>query len=158
MDRVVKGVKELRQYLGDSQQAFANRLGLSIRAIANYEKDRRATGMALISLARAASDAGKEDLMNTFMEALMNELGLIGIPFRFFSGIRRDGRLHAYLLAHLDDKESIDYVSAFWIALQNLKSGVPEIEDRAREHLQEFKAGVDSDVPRWASLRKREKQ
>jgi transcriptional regulator with XRE-family HTH domain len=30
-------VKQLRKRLGESQQAFATRLGLSIRTIANYE-------------------------------------------------------------------------------------------------------------------------
>lgn len=156
MDPVVKAVRALRQYLGDSQQAFANRLGLSIRAIANYEKDRKPTGMALVSLARAASDAGKEDLKNTFISTLMDELGTIETAFRLFSGARRDGRLHAYVLAHFDDKESIEYISAFWIALQNLESGVPEIKARARKHLKKLKAGVDSDLPAWVSPRERE--
>src|SRR5271170_7863018 len=93
MDLVVAAVKALRHELGDSQQAFANRLGLSIRAIANYEKDRKPTGMALASLARVASDAGKHDLTSTFMLALVEELGRKGIPLRLMAGSYKDGVL-----------------------------------------------------------------
>ena len=75
-DHLISAVRELRQQLGDSQQAFANRLGLSIRAIAYYEKDRRPTGMALAALGKAAKAAERRDLVNTFMTALSDELGI----------------------------------------------------------------------------------
>lgn len=161
LDPVVKAVKALRQHLGDSQQAFANRLGLSIRAIANYEKDRRPTGTALVSLARAASDAGKKDLVSTFMTAFMDELGLIDLPFRLMSGAWRGERMHGLIVAHLDDKESIEYAWAFWDTLEDLESDVPEKKARARKRLRALKDAVASDserqLPAWALPRKENK-
>ncbi len=98
------------------------------------------------------------DLVNTFMTALMDELGLIDIPCRLMSGGWRGERLHALILAHLDEKESIEYAWAFWGALQDLDSDVPEIKARARKRLGKLKAAVDSDperqIPAWALLLK----
>lgn len=160
MDKVVKAVKELREQLGDSQQAFANRLGLSIRAIANYEKDRRATGMALASLARAASGAGRRDLMNTFMSALVEELGLKDIPFRLMAGANRGDRVQGLIFAHLPDNESTEYAWAFFDSLEDLNSEVQERKTRARKRLGQLKAAVDSDpehqIPAWAQRRQGE--
>jgi transcriptional regulator with XRE-family HTH domain len=154
MDPVVGAVKALRHELGDSQQAFANRLGLSIRAIANYEKDRRPTGMALASLARAASDARKQELINTFMSALVEELGLQNISFRLMAGSIKDNALQGLIFAHLPDKESIEYGWAFWHDLEDLNSDDLERKARARERLVQFKDAVDMDperqIPAWA--------
>ena len=150
MDPVVKAVRALRQHFGDSQQAFATRLGLSIRAIANYEKDRRPAGMALVSLARAASDAGKQDLTYRFMTAFMDELGLIDIPFRLMAGAWRGDHMHGLILAQLEDQESTEYAWAFWNAIEDLKSDVPEKKARARKRLGVLKAAVDSDPERRA--------
>lgn len=161
MDPIIKSVRALRQHLGDTQQAFANRLQLSIRAIANYEKDRRPTGMALASLARAAAAADRQDLVNTFMSALVEELGLKDVPFRLMSMSRSGERFHGLILAHLDDLESIEYAWAFWELLEELKSDVREVNARARKRLQALKAAVDSDperqVPTWASQLKEKK-
>ena len=62
-------VKALRCHLGESQQAFATRLGLSIRAIANYEKDRTPSSLALGRLIKDAHEAGREDLADVFRTA-----------------------------------------------------------------------------------------
>jgi transcriptional regulator with XRE-family HTH domain len=153
LDSVVRAVRELRQHFGESQQAFANRLGLSIRAIANYEKDRRPTGMALVSLARAALVAGKRDLTNTFMTALMNELEMGDIPFRWMALSRRGERMYGQILANLDDKESIEYATAFWDTLEAFNSDFPDVKARARQILGEFKAAADREsgpIPEWA--------
>jgi len=48
-------VKDLRSALSLSQQAFATQLGLSIRAVVNYEKDRVPTARALAQLERLAA-------------------------------------------------------------------------------------------------------
>jgi transcriptional regulator with XRE-family HTH domain len=162
MDSVVGAVKTLRQRLGESQQAFANRLGLSIRAIANYEKDRRPTGMVLASLARAAAALPtgdeRDDLINTFMSALVEELGLKDIPFRWMSAGWRGDQLHGLILAHLDDKESIEYAWAFWDMLNDLKSAVPQKKARARKRLSALKKEVNLDperqLPAWAKENK----
>lgn len=82
MEKLTQAVTELRRRLGDSQQAFATRLGLSIRAIGNYEKDRNPTGRALAQLERAATDAGHSDLAARFRDALADELGTLVRPMR----------------------------------------------------------------------------
>jgi transcriptional regulator with XRE-family HTH domain len=156
MDSVVRAVRALRQHFGESQQAFANRLQLSIRAIANYEKDRRPAGTALVSLARAASNAGKQDLTNAFMNALVDDLGLKDIPFRLMSMSNRGGRLEGLIFAHLDDAESIEYASQFWDALEDLKSDFPEIAASARKRLNQLK-DPERQLPPWARPREEPK-
>jgi transcriptional regulator with XRE-family HTH domain len=69
-----EAVRSLRQHIGESQQAFATRLGLSIRAIANYEAGRRPTGYALRALEAAAQDADRPELAAVFRAALADEL------------------------------------------------------------------------------------
>jgi transcriptional regulator with XRE-family HTH domain len=72
---LIQAVRELREHLNYSQQAFASRLGLSIRAVANYEKDRQPSGKALAELAHLAKDSGRGDLAQMFASALARELG-----------------------------------------------------------------------------------
>jgi transcriptional regulator with XRE-family HTH domain len=76
---LTSAVRKLRGSVGESQQAFATRLGISIRALANYEKDRQPSGRALASLAKAAESAGEKDLIAVFENALLQELGR-GVP------------------------------------------------------------------------------
>jgi transcriptional regulator with XRE-family HTH domain len=99
---VAVGIKEaflaLRSEYGESQQAFANRLGISIRAVANYEKDRVPRGKTLYALEIAAEQAGRKDLSAIFEDALQAELGR-GIPLRVFDRLQRP-LLQAQLLAH----------------------------------------------------------
>lgn len=73
---LVTAVRTLRESLGMSQQAFANKLGLSIRAIANYEKDRRPGGDALVKMGSLAADHGLGELRDVFRLALKENLGL----------------------------------------------------------------------------------
>jgi transcriptional regulator with XRE-family HTH domain len=72
---IYEAVKELRHALGLSQQAFATQLGLSIRAVVNYEKDRAPTARALAQLEKLASDNDHSELARIFRDALGSELG-----------------------------------------------------------------------------------
>jgi transcriptional regulator with XRE-family HTH domain len=69
MDQLVSAIKELRSELGDSQQAFANRLSLSARAVANYESGRHPTRAVLWSLAMLADQSNNENLAKVFWRA-----------------------------------------------------------------------------------------
>ncbi len=69
MDDLVLAIKQLRADLGDSQQAFATRLGLSIRAIANYEASRRPTISVLEQLVSIAGEQKRIDLQKIFTKA-----------------------------------------------------------------------------------------
>ena len=68
-----QAVRKLRLTTGDTQQSFAQRLGLSMRAIANYEKDRVPNGPALYRLAKLARQVGRPDLAQIFSSALSEE-------------------------------------------------------------------------------------
>jgi transcriptional regulator with XRE-family HTH domain len=72
---LTKSVRKLRAVTGDSQQSFAARLGLSMRAVANYEKDRAPTGRGLYQLSKLARELGREDLADVFSSTLSEELG-----------------------------------------------------------------------------------
>jgi DNA-binding XRE family transcriptional regulator len=74
MNHLVSAVRELRKALGDSQQAFATRLGMSVRAIANYETDRAPTGRALYKLEQLARANGRYELACQFARALATEM------------------------------------------------------------------------------------
>lgn len=74
----VEATRELRKHLGDSQQAFANRLGLSIRAVANYESDRTPTGRVLVAMSRLAYKSNRSGLFTVFVSALADELNIQG--------------------------------------------------------------------------------
>jgi transcriptional regulator with XRE-family HTH domain len=66
-------VRKLRLTTGESQQSFAQELRLSMRAIANYEKDRVPNGPALYRLAKLARQVGQPDLAQIFSSALSEE-------------------------------------------------------------------------------------
>jgi transcriptional regulator with XRE-family HTH domain len=68
-----QAVRKLRLTTGESQQSFAQHLGLSLRAIANYEKDRVPNGPALYRLAKLARQVGQPDLAKIFSSALYEE-------------------------------------------------------------------------------------
>jgi transcriptional regulator with XRE-family HTH domain len=70
-------VRELREKTGDSQQSFATRLKLSIRAVVNYEKDRTPSPKALAAMAHLARRHGEYDLANQFWSALPEELQFV---------------------------------------------------------------------------------
>lgn len=69
-----EAILALRQSLGDSQQAFATRLGISIRAVANYEKDRRPNFKSLTALENLAESEGFSELAVIFSDALREEI------------------------------------------------------------------------------------
>lgn len=47
-------IREIREAYGESQQAFATRLGISIRGLANYEKERNPPLGILLALSKLA--------------------------------------------------------------------------------------------------------
>ena len=108
--------------------------------------------MALLALARVASAAGKAETTNIFMKALMDELRMAEIPFRWMDLSRKGEQLRGLILLSLDDKESIEYAAAFWETLEEFKSGNPQRKARARKRLAAFKAaaGREMPVPSWA--------
>ena len=71
---VSKAVRELRQTLHESQQAFAYRMQTAVRTIARYETV-RPRGSVLAQLEGIALETGRADLAVVFRQALTQELG-----------------------------------------------------------------------------------
>jgi transcriptional regulator with XRE-family HTH domain len=81
---ISEAVKQLRQALGESQQAFASRLGLYISSVAHYEGGNRSPDYVVtLKLYRAAIDAGRKDLAGFFL--MLINAGIVpkvAIPFQ----------------------------------------------------------------------------
>jgi transcriptional regulator with XRE-family HTH domain len=97
-----QAVRQLRTVSGLSQQAFATRFGMSVRAIANYEKDRNPNKQALFKFAAYARELRSPELADIFNGRLNQELNtpehLIGNPERFA----------AWVLASFHGKDWLD--------------------------------------------------
>jgi transcriptional regulator with XRE-family HTH domain len=81
---ISEAVKELRKALGESQQAFASRLGLYISSIAHYEGgDRSPDYVVTLKLYRAACEAECKDLAAFFLQ-LVNAgiVPKVAVPFQ----------------------------------------------------------------------------
>jgi transcriptional regulator with XRE-family HTH domain len=81
---ISEAVKELRKALGESQQAFATRLGLYISSVAHYEgADRAPDYLVTLKLYRAACDADRKDLAAFFLQ-LINAgiVPKVAVPFQ----------------------------------------------------------------------------
>src|ERR1700693_2354223 len=71
---LTQAVRELRTLTVETKQSFAQRLGLSLRAINNYEKDRAPNSPALFRLAKLARQGGPFDLATCFSSGPSAEL------------------------------------------------------------------------------------
>jgi len=134
-----EAVRELRKHLGESQQAFSNRLGLSIATIVKYEAGREPTGKALAQLAHAAGEAGRHDLAYLFARALVRELGLERLQLGVFSApaIPKEDS-PGIMLTTFRGPEAQDYASAFFQTFGRFLYGTAEERDRAKCLLQQF--------------------
>jgi transcriptional regulator with XRE-family HTH domain len=152
---VATAVKELREHFGDSQQAFATRMKLSIRAIANYEATRVPTASVLALFGVTAAKAGRRDLIEVFATALIVGLNLEDKRLHILS-MKRDtptGPGRGFLMAQLDNDDKVRYAGAFRDMLMELDSTDPGVRERARARLSKLADEVESDpgrVPEWA--------
>jgi transcriptional regulator with XRE-family HTH domain len=71
---VSTAVKRLRESTGLSQQAFATEMGLSIRAVANYEKDRTPEREVLVRFMVFAMKHNQPKLADIFSAATTKDL------------------------------------------------------------------------------------
>jgi transcriptional regulator with XRE-family HTH domain len=71
-----ESVRDLRKALALSQQSFATELGMSIRAVVNYERDRAPSARALAQLEKLAAENEQPELARIFGDALARQLGL----------------------------------------------------------------------------------
>jgi transcriptional regulator with XRE-family HTH domain len=67
--KIAQAIRDLRGHLQESQQAFSNRLDVSVRTVARYEIDRPPRGIMLLRLAEIAEKAERHDLGRVFKDS-----------------------------------------------------------------------------------------
>ncbi len=72
---LITTVRKLREGLGDTQQGFADRLGLAIATVVRYEHNRVPRGKALARLEQVATASGFDEYAALFRNALTAEFG-----------------------------------------------------------------------------------
>jgi transcriptional regulator with XRE-family HTH domain len=76
MDPIAAAIRELRKHFNESQEAFAARLNVSLRALASYENgERRPTLPGMIELMKAADAKHLTELGAVFQRMIEKELG-----------------------------------------------------------------------------------
>jgi transcriptional regulator with XRE-family HTH domain len=80
--KVVKGklaqaVVALREEFGESQQAFSNRLGLSLNAVQRWELNDRPNHKSILRLIELAYGRKRRDICRVLMKELTREYGSI---------------------------------------------------------------------------------
>jgi transcriptional regulator with XRE-family HTH domain len=140
---IADAVRDLRNHFGDSQQAFAARMHLSIRSVANYERNRVPQAAILVAFAKAAYDAKRPDLASRFFLALFHQAGLDRHDW-CQSTIESDttGKTSSYLLVAMhqdeDDEASTAIHTFSEIILDYLFVADPEVKARAKKLLSMF--------------------
>jgi transcriptional regulator with XRE-family HTH domain len=74
---VTEAVKALRIALDDTQQQFAQRLGLAISTVVRYESTRAPRGDALVKLVHLANANGLVHIVEMFRFAISSDAGLL---------------------------------------------------------------------------------
>ena len=74
---ITAAVKGLRRELGDTQQQFANRLGLAISSVVRYEAGKVPETAVLVKLAAVAEKGGYADLFRILRGAVIQDVGLV---------------------------------------------------------------------------------
>jgi transcriptional regulator with XRE-family HTH domain len=74
--RVVATVRKLREGLGDTLQAFSERLGLAIASVVRYERNRTPRGKALVRLESVARANGFDEYAGIFRKAMNAEFAV----------------------------------------------------------------------------------
>ena len=72
---ITAAVKQLREIVGDTQQRFANRLGLAVSSVARYDAGKKPDTPVLLKLADVAEQCGHRELSAVFYRAVNDEIG-----------------------------------------------------------------------------------
>jgi transcriptional regulator with XRE-family HTH domain len=132
-----EAVRELRAGTRDSQQSFAQRLGLSMRAIANYEKDRAPNSPALYRLAKLARQVGRSDLAQIFSSALTEELHDVVEPMTTEEKVWSDA-----VIAVLRNRDLTDWPRVGRSIVRALESALETLMERLDDNAAEDLATV----------------
>jgi transcriptional regulator with XRE-family HTH domain len=98
-------IRELRTAAGESQQAFATNLGISIRALANYEAGQREPGIRTVgALFRVADYVRRVDLADFLFDQIREALGFDLVTFPE----TKERESCGYLLLKLNNQKQVD--------------------------------------------------
>jgi transcriptional regulator with XRE-family HTH domain len=130
--KLAKYVKELRLRLGESQQKFATDLGISIRGLVNYEKDRDPPFALLMRLSAKAHDAGHRDIEKVFSDSFHSQIeaALEGRPFSLMREADGDKPDSGLIIVTFDKDQDI-YGWAYYLAMSGMK-GAQDAHTRQR--------------------------
>ncbi|MGA8594566.1 MAG: helix-turn-helix transcriptional regulator [Bryobacteraceae bacterium] len=144
--KLTDAVKALRLSLSESQQAFATRLGISIRALVNYEKDREPPLTLLLRLSAVAREAGKEGLAGVFEWAFYEQISnaTAGHRISFLQEDETGGQNSGLMLLTFGEGQ-FEYASAFLMAMGRLEGAEnPRTQNKARAALDSLVKAVHS--------------
>lgn len=135
-------VKKLREVAGETQQAFATRLGISIRGLANYESNRVPPLVVLARLQQfvkelegRAPETVRKAIDRSFLGELPKSIGARrGIVSFAFSHEGTGGLMFEIL----NTEEEYGYAHAFQYALRYLRSTNPAKQVEAKDALERF--------------------
>lgn len=120
-----QAVKALREGLGQSQQAFATNLGISISGLANYERDRIPPIELLVKFASLARESSQGDVENRLLAGVREQLtaAMKGQSIWFLSSSRTgekheniEGLLLLTIQGPDEDRAASDFFSAYTAA------------------------------------------
>jgi transcriptional regulator with XRE-family HTH domain len=130
-------VKQLRLRLKESQQGFAGRLGVSIRAVANYEGGRTPTLAVLFMLANIASREGYQDLADEFSSEYASRLKGSSMPVNddetawvrmILALLRNREAVQTWTTIERDVLGAMEDLAAIARSNNNLKTDVADLE------------------------------
>jgi transcriptional regulator with XRE-family HTH domain len=128
---VSKGVYELRTLLGDSQQAFSNRLGLALNTIARYETSREPTGEVLL-LSDLAEQHGHFQLRDFFRTRYIDEV-FRKLNFQLLMVPRTKSEpARGYLMLRLEGDAELEYAQSVLSIHAASRSTDSETRQKAR--------------------------
>jgi transcriptional regulator with XRE-family HTH domain len=111
--------------LGDSQQAFSNRLGLALNTIARYETSRVPTGEVLLMLALVAEQHGHLQWRDFFRTRYVAD-AFEKLTFQLLV-VPKSGKEaeHGYLMVRLEGAEEIRAAQRFMDSIGRRRSTAP---------------------------------
>lgn len=134
---LTEAVRALRLRLKESQQAFATRLGISIRGLVNYEKDREPPLALLLKLAAVARESGDENLADIFQWGFYEQIttAMQGYRIAFLQEDQRADENPGLLLMTFAHGQ-FEYASAFLTAMKwMIEAGHSGTRDQGRKAL-----------------------
>jgi DNA-binding XRE family transcriptional regulator len=116
---LTEAVKLLRSRMGETQQAFATKLGISIRGLVNYEKTREPPLPLLLKLAAVAREGDQEHLEDIFQSAFYKQISeaIRGHRIALLIDAGTSDRATGFMMMNFGPGRT-EQVSAFMLALR----------------------------------------